>query len=183
MLVSECSLGSNLSSTLGQEKFRPSRSTFGFLSSLKLMTFCNFFNVQVLLNIDFLCLIYAAFKSQRLVCGVRSENFCTLIYRKRCPITCKDGTFGLEWERQRYSSSYTFTRCCNGMVCQHHRFICHAQTILQTGKRPQTYYARGCVGFGACLDGFGPSSPLQNTIPTMQAQPPICYYYNVSIQA
>jgi len=55
------------------------------------MTFCKFFTVLFLLNIGFLCLIYAAFKSQQLVCGVRSENLCTLIYRKSCPITCQDG--------------------------------------------------------------------------------------------
>jgi hypothetical protein len=74
-------------------------------------------------------------------------------------------------------------RCCNGMVSQHSRLIRHAQVILPTGKRPETHYAQGCVDFGADLDGFSPSSPLQDTIPTMLMQPPICYYYNVSTEA
>lgn len=132
MLVSVCSLGSNLNSTLGQQKFRLSRSTVGFLFSLRLMTFCNFFTVHILLNMDFLCLIYAAFKSQQLVCGVMSENFCTLIYKKRCPIACKDGTYALgdgKVEVQPFTYFYQVLQL-NGLSTP--LIIRHAQAILLT---------------------------------------------------
>jgi hypothetical protein len=57
--------------------------------------------------------------------------------------------------------------------------ICRAQAIFLTGKRPETHYARDCVGFRAGLDGFGLSILLQDTILSMVVQLPVCYYYNV----